>query len=132
MRDQLEKVDLILQGQRHQPELAYIYIFLSVGLGLQFLGFFVVHFLKNCIVNWILSNQHQGWLAGRGYNECPAPQPCCPPLINRPRPRGAREEQGGANNYAVEPEMSQTGRTTSGVSSPHMGERSKRHPVTSL
>ena len=94
IKAQVEKVDLLLKGQRHDPELSYIYVFLSIGLGLQFLGFFLVHFLKNRMVNWILLNQGPGWVPGRPYSELTVPQPCqpcsnqgcCTPLLERPRP----------------------------------------------
>ena len=89
----------------------------------------IPHLHSSCLV----SSQHNSYESNKwGYNECLPPQPCCTPLIERPRPRAFREEQGATNNYAIDPEISQTARSTSDVSSPHMGERVKRHPVTSL
>ena len=132
MKTQLTKVGTILEGQRHDPELLYVYIFLSINLGIQVIGFFAIQFLKTRIANWILMNNQQGLLMGVGtstrtYMDNPAPEPpCCSPLMESQRPVGASRQD-------FETDMSPVCRACPGINSPHsIGERCKRHPVTYL
>ena len=136
MQTKLIQVDGRLETQHHDPKLIYVYIFLSVWLSLQVLGFFIVHFLKNRIVNWFLHNQERTpWLSRQNGAYMPIPPTqlvaCCSPPLDRAR-------SVGITNPIAMPEMAQTNWMTAGVmstNSPGMGERSKRqnlHPVTSL
>ena len=139
MQTKLTQVDGRLETQCHDPELIYVYIFLSICVGLQVLGFFIVHFLKMCIVIWFLChNERVPWQSGQNgaYMPIPQPQPvaCCSPPQER-------AQSVGISNPIAMPEMAQTSWMTAGVLNPNsisnqvMGERSKcqnLHPVTSL
>ena len=92
---QVQKVDDLLQNQRHQPELSQVYALLGVGLFLQMLAIMLVHFLKNRMINWWLQNA-----AEHPQPQHPRPvypvQECfnmpCSPRCNPGPSRGTREE----------------------------------------
>ena len=88
MKDKLNKIVTLLQTQRHQPELLAVYIILGINLGIHFLGFLAMQYLKNQIMNWFMRQQLLGiCTTNRTYNEAPLiDQPLVPstPMVQRP------------------------------------------------